>query len=478
MVRCVSGVRQNPERNACGPLFLWAMQPDTMIPGPRGRDALRFLGFGSPDGLLGYFAELARTYGPITRLRVLGQTVVLLDDAELIAEVLQHQQHRFTRDAGAALLREITGDGVLTLDDPGHLQRRRLLQPSFHRARIARYGEHMVREAEQAMSSWTQGETIDVGRTMMRLTLAVVGASLFGTDVADNAERIAAVVASIGGRGGRLQPVLAALSPLLLTFRRYVPQQVRLIFPRERAELERVVDPIIARRRASGTDGDDLLATLLAARDEAGGALADVDVRNELITFVLAGHETTSSALTWAWYLLGRTPQVEARLHAELDEVLGDRAATLDDIPRLRYTANVFAESLRLYPPAAAFARRPIEPVVIGGYRIPARSSVFVSPYVTHRNPRYFPDPLAFRPERWDESEVPKFAFFPFGGGAKMCIGEQFARAEGVLVLATIARRWRLVPDDAEVAPAPSALLRPSRPIFARVTARSRAALV
>lgn len=449
------------------------MEVHRPIPGPRGREALRFLGFGSPEGLLAYFEELARTYGPITRLRVLGQTVVLLDDADLIAEVLQHQQHRFTRDAGAALLREITGDGVLTLDDPAHLQRRRLLQPSFHRARIARYAEHMVDEAERTAGFWRDGATIDLGAAMMRLTLAVVGASLFGTEVAPEAERIAAVVAAIGRRGGRLQPVLAALSPLLLGIRRHAPQRVRLIFGRERSELERVVDPIVAARRASGIAGDDLLGTLLEARDEDGGGLDDVDVRNELITFVLAGHETTSSALTWAWYLLARNPHVEAKLHAELDEVLGDRAPTIDDLPRLRYTSNVFAESLRLYPPAAAFARRPIEPVVIGGYHIPARASVFVSPFVTQRNPRYFADPLAFRPERWDEAAPPKFAFFPFGGGAKMCIGEPFARTEGVLVLATIARRWRFrVTED--VAPGPSSLLRPSRSIIARVEDRTR----
>ncbi len=437
------------------------------IPGPRGREALRFLGFRSPDGVLAYFAEIARTYGPIAQWRVLGQTIVLLDDAELIGEVLQHQQHRFTRDAGAALLREITGDGVLTLDDPAHVRRRRLLQPSFHRERIERYTEHMVRETQRVAATWRAGATIDVGATMMRLTLAVVGASLFGTEVGPEAERIAAVVASIGRRGGRLQPILATISPLLLTLRHHLPQHVRLVFGRERAQLERVVDPIVALRRASGEDGDDLLSTLLAAQDETGAALSDVDVRNELITFVLAGHETTSSALTWAWYLLARSPRAEARLHAELDAVLGERDATIEDVPRLRYTANVFAEALRLYPPAAAFARRPITTVDVGEYRLPRGASVFVSPFVTHRNPRYFADPLAFRPERWDDTPPPRFAFFPFGGGAKLCIGEAFARTEGALVLATIARRWRLRVPDGEVSPAPSALLRPGRPILA-----------
>jgi cytochrome P450 len=239
-----------------------------------------------------------------------------------------------------------------------------------------------------------------------------------------------------------------------------------------------VVEPIVARKRAQ-PGGDDLLATLLEVRDEDGGALTDLDIVNELITFVLAGHETTSSALTWCWYLLAKHPAVEARLHAELDAVLGDRAPGLDDVMKLRYTAQVFDEALRLYPPAAAFGRRPLVDVELGGYRIPRGASVFVSPFVTHRNRRYFPDPDAFRPERWAGAEPPKFAFFPFGGGSKMCIGEPFARAEGVLVLATLARRFRLCIDDpSEVVPGPSALLRPSRAIVARVERRAATSAV
>lgn len=445
------------------------------IPGPRGRDALRFLGFGESDGLLAYFLELARRYGPISYLRVLGQHVVLLDDADLIEEVLRTRQHLFVRDSGAALLREITGDGLLTLDDPGHLRRRRMLQPAFHRARIEHYVARMQAIAQRTAGAWHPGERIDVGAAMMRLTLDVVGSALFGDEVGC-ADRIADVVSSIGRRGGRLQPLLAAFAPALLAARRHLPQNVRLVFGRERAALESIVDPIVARRRAAGTGGNDLLAMLLEARDETGAPLSDIDVRNELITFVLAGHETTSSALTWAWYLLGRHPEVEARFQAEIDAVLGGRAATMDDVRRLPYTANVFAEALRLYPPAAAFARRPTERMTLGGYVIPRFASVFVSPYVTHRNPRYFPEPLAFRPERWEGTEPPKFAFFPFGGGAKMCIGEPFARAEGVVVLATIAQRWRLAVDERAVAPAPSALLRPSAPIRAELIQRQAAA--
>lgn len=448
------------------------MQPVTELPGPRGRDAFAFLGLGSNEGLLAFFLRIARTYGPISSFRVFGQRVVLVDDADLVAEVLQHQQHRFARDTGAVLLREIVGDGVLTTEDPVHLQRRRLLQPAFHRARIASYARIMVEEAERSAARWCDGETIDVGAEMTRLTLSVVGRALFGADVGSEAHGIARVISSIGARGGRLQPLVAAAAPLFFSLRRLLPQDARLIFRRERAELEAIVDPIVARRRQR-PGGDDLLAMLLELRDEDGSGLTDVDVRNELITFVLAGHETTSSALTWAWYAIGRNPRVEARVHAELDDVLGDRPPTLDDVRRLPYVGGVFDEALRLYPPAAALGRRPTADVDLGGYRIPRGAAVFVSPYVTHRNPRYFSDPEAFAPERWLGEVPPKFAFFPFGGGSKMCIGEPFARAEGVLVLAAIARRYRLALANLEpVEPAPSALLRPGRAIRAIVADR------
>jgi cytochrome P450 len=335
----------------------------------------------------------------------------------------------------------------------------------------------MVEEAERAGDAWSSRATIDVGAEMTRLTLAVVGRSLFGTEVGDEAERVAGVIGSIANRGGRLQSVIAALAPLMFAVRTRLPSSARFVFGKERATLEAVVDPIVARKRAH-PGGDDLLATLLEMRDDEGNGLGDDDIRNELITFVLAGHETTSSALTWCWYLLAKHPAIEARLHRELDAVLGSRPPTLDDVAQLRYTAHIFDETLRLYPPAAAFGRRPLTDVTVGGYRIPRGASVFLSPFVTHRNPRYFRDPDAFVPERWEDEPPPKFAFFPFGGGSKMCIGEPFARAEGVLVLATLARRFRLRIDDAgDVAPGPSALLRPSRAIVARIERRVEAAL-
>lgn len=449
------------------------LTPARQLPGPRGREARRFLGIGSADGMVAFFAETVRRYGPLVGMRFFGHHVVLVDDADLIAEVLQHQQHAFSRDTGAVLLRELVGDSLLTSEDPAHLVRRRMLQPAFHRARIRTYTEHMVDEARRTADAWEHRTKIDIGGEMAQLTLGVVGRSLFGTDVRDEAHRIAAVVASIGGRGGKLQPLVAALSPLLFAIRRATPQTARFIFRRERQALEAIVDPIVARRRANGGGGDDLLAMLLDVRDDEGHGLSDIDVRNELITFVLAGHETTASALTWSWYLLASHPDAEARMHEEIDTVLGGRPPQMEDVPHLRYTAAEFDEALRLYPPAAAFGRRPLEPIALGGYRIPRGASIFVSPYVTQRNPRYFPDPDRFAPERWFGEPPPKFAFFPFGGGSKMCIGEPFARAEGVLVLATIAQRWRLRVEDVHVGPGTSALLRPAHAIRATLEVRA-----
>ena len=218
-------------------------------------------------------------------------------------------------------------------------------------------------------------------------------------------------------------------------------------FKRARKRLDETIYRLIAERRASGVDAGDLLSMLLLARDEEGsGGMTDVQVRDEALTLFLAGHETTADALTWAWYLLSQNPQAEAAFHAELDRVLAGRLPSFDDLPQLRYTESVFAEALRLYPPAWGIGRRALEDFPVGGFVIPARSVVLMSPYAVHRDPRWFPDPLAFRPERWlaDDSSRPKFAYFPFGGGARVCIGERFAWMEGTLLLAAIGQRWRL----------------------------------
>jgi len=438
-------------------------------PGPGLAGPLAFVRAAAAGRVLDFFTHLAHRYGPVSGFAIGPQRIVFVNDPALVEEILVTRQHAFVRDTGAVLLRELVGDGLLTTDDPAHLERRRLMQPAFHRARVARYGETVVRETERVVAAWEAGERIDIGAEMARLALAAVGAALFGSDLRDGAADVAGVLASVTRRGGALAAALALAGPLVAPLRRAFPNRASVIFPRERARLEAIVAPLVARERGE----DDLLGLLLAARDEGGRGLDDAAVRNEVCMLVLAGHETTANALTWTFALLAQHSAVEARLHAEVDAVCGTHAPTFDDIARLPYVAAILDEALRLYPPAPAFARRPLAAIELGGFRIPAGTSVFVSPYVMQRDARYFPDPLAFVPERWATSTHPKFAFFPFGGGSKMCIGEPFARMEAVLAIATIARRFSLErTDDRPLAIDARGLLRPAHPVLLEVRGR------
>lgn len=425
--------------------------------------------------MLTFFENTARRYGSISSFRLLHKRIYLLDDAELVQELLVTRQHEFIRDTGATLGRELVGDGLLTREEPLHRERRRILQPAFHRDQIASYAAVMVEECERLSHEWEKSETFDIRAEMRRLTLTIVGATLFGTDFRDSAEPIARVLQRVAQRGRWLAPAITFIEPLVLAYRRMKPHGKSLFFPRERAELESVVAPIIAQRRNSGKR--DVLSLILNQRYEGEVPLTDEDVQNEVVTFVLAGHETTATALTWTWYLLARHPHVAERLQIELDVVLNGRTPQLDDVPRLPYTANVFKEALRLYPPALLFARRPKTDIDFGGYRIARGQSIFVSPYITQRNPKYFENPDRFEPERWNHFHGPKFAYFPFGGGAKMCIGEPFARLEGVLALAVLAQRWTLQPEsDAPVGIGSGAVLNPDQTILMRPVARTRVA--
>jgi cytochrome P450 len=444
----------------------------TMPPGPRGWKTLGFFGGGSAANVLAFLVDMSRRHGSISGFRLFNVRVYVIDDPFLIEEILVRRQHSFARDTGATLLRELVGDGLLTSEEPQHRQRRRMLQPAFHRAQIAAYAGAMVAEAGLMADDWARRSSVDIGTEMRRLTLAVVGSALFGADMRACADDVAGVLRRVIGKSALLAPLLAFLEPLALAYRRRFPNAPSLFFRTERRELERVIAPIVAQRRAAG--GRDIVSLLLAERDERGAALNDDDVRNEVVTLVLAGHETTAAALTWAWYLLATHPAVAEKLAAELDAVLGDRDPALADVAQLTYTAAVFNETLRLYPPALAFGRRPIADVTLGGYTIPRGASIILSPYITQRNPRWFPDPEAFVPERWAAAAPPKFAYFPFGGGAKMCIGEPFSRLEGVLILATLARRLKLTMlGDATVGIAPGMTMSPNRPILMRPESRA-----
>ena len=276
----------------------------------------------------------------------------------------------------------------------------------------------------------------------MRLTLAVVGKTLFSADVESEAGEI----------GEALTTVLKMFNMLMLPFSEYLeklPLPAVRRFEKARARLDETIYGLIRERRNSGVDGGDLLSMLLLAQDEesGGGGMTDTQVRDEALTLFLAGHETTANALTWTWYLLSRNPECEARLHQEIDAVLDGRDPGFDDVPRLRYAEMVLAEAMRLYPPAWAIGRMAKTACEIGGVEIAAKSICIVSPYVMQRDARYFPEPDRFDPERWTPEQRdarPKFTYFPFGGGARVCIGERFAWMEGVLLLTTLARKWKL----------------------------------
>jgi cytochrome P450 len=372
--------------------------------------------------------------------------------------VLVTRQHDFERDLGARFLRELVGDSVITQMEPRHRERRRVLQPAFHRDRIESYADSMIGLAMGAVADWAGQPEIVVNSEMRKLTLSIVGASLFGADFTSAGGQIAAVLYRVFRKARIVMPLMGPLRPLMVSYRKLFPRGPSLFFERERRELDRIVMPLVEeRRRASAKDIVSLLI---------GMELSDREARDEIVTFVLAGHETTATALTWASYLLARHPEVSARIEAEVDEILEDRRMTFDDVGRLRYTAMVFNETLRLYPPAPLFGRRAVRNVDFGAFTVPKGASVLLSPWITQRDPRYWERPEAFEPERWESSTAPKFAFFPFGGGAKMCIGDAFAKLEGVIVLAEMARRFRFaLAEPADIEIRPGVTLQPSRPI-------------
>ena len=391
---------------------------------------------------LGFVTRAAREHGDVVRWRLGAERMALLSHPDDARDVLVTNARRFRKGRGLERAKLLLGEGLLTSEGDFHLRQRRLAQPAFHRERVAGYGDAMVRDAMRARDRWRAGETIDASHEMSRLTLAVVGKTLFGADVEEEAPEIGeALTAALGSFGFAVLPLGGLLQrvPFLPTVRR---------FNRARARLDATIYRIIAEHRAAGRDRGDLLSMLLAAQDDegAGGGMTDLQLRDEAMTIFLAGHETTANALAWSWYLLSQHPEAEARLHAELDAAVGARPPTAADLPRLPYARMVLAESMRLYPPAWVIGRRATEPYAVRGETLPARTVVLVSPWVLHRDPRWWPEPEAFRPERWadDAAERPRLAYLPFGAGTRVCIGEQFAWMEGVLLLATIAQRWRL----------------------------------
>lgn len=389
-----------------------------------------------------FLYDLAQSYGRIAHFTIGSADFYLIDDPEYIRDVLVTNNRNFTKSRALVFAKRMLGNGLLTSEGDFHRRQRRLAQPAFHRQRINSYGAIMTAYADRMRNGWKDGVTLDIHKAMMHLTLAIVAKTLFDADVESEATEIEASLDVAMEMFRRVTiPFADRLDKLPL------PGNFR--FRRARTRLDETIYRIIADRRASGTDRGDLLSMLLLAQDVEGdgGSMTDEQLRDEAMTLFLAGHETTANALTWTWYLLSEHPEVEAKMHAEITAVLGGRLPTVEDLPNLRYVRMVLAESMRHFPPAWVISRQAIQDFELGEYQIPAGGTVMMSQYVTHHNPRFFPDPFRFDPERWtpdQESARPKFAYFPFGGGPRVCIGEPFAWMEGILLLATLAQQWRM----------------------------------
>ncbi len=417
------------------------------------------------------FEYLQQQYGAVSHYRLGPNHIVFLNDPELIREVLITKAPLFIKERTQRRMKILLGEGLITSEGEQHMRQRRIAAPAFHRQRIAAYGDMMTARAATMRDEWRPGIEIDAVAEMMRLALQVVARTIFDTDVTEDVQTINTEVNAIMGLYNFLIALPKAESLLHLP----IPGLMR--FKRARRHLDAVVHKMIDQRRASGEDRGDLLSMLLASRDEDQSALNDEQVRDEVTTIFLAGYETVANALAWTWLLLGQNPEAEVALHKELDEVLVGRLPTLADIPNLRYTEMVLSESMRLYPPAWAMGRQATASVEIGPYRLPAGTYFFFSQYIMQRTSEHFPDPLRFDPERFTpeaKAARPKFAYFPFGGGSRQCIGESFAWMEAILITATIAQKWRLrLVANQPVGVVPKITLRSKYPI--RVVPEPRA---
>jgi cytochrome P450 len=417
-----------------------------------------------------FLERQARAYGPFVRLHIGRGPVLLVTDPAATRAILVDER-AFPKGPGSGMagggtgespLRAVLGNGLLTSKGEHHKKQRRLIQPAFHHERIAAYAAVMAGEAATTAATWHDGEEVNVHAAFAETTLRILTRTIFSTDLAaaDAATVRDAMNSTLRGPGANV--ILVALS------RRF---GARAMATRRAAMsgVNEIITRFIAERRIGG-DGQDVLSWLLSARDDDGGGMTDTDVRDEVLTLLLAGHETSTNALSWAYYLLAEHGDRAARLHAELDEVLGGRIPTVDDLARLHYTRAVADEAMRLYPPAWILLRHAHADTSVADHPVPAGTTVLMSPFVTHRDPTLWTDADSFRPERWltgpDGAYNPappvRHAYFPFGGGPRMCIGNTFALMEIALVLATTSTRWRLaVKPGHRVAMTPRVTLRP-----------------
>lgn len=432
------------------------------LDGPEGNSIVGNLAELGADPL-GFLMECDRTYGDIVPLRLGLTPACLVTHPDLITQILKDRED-FIKSRGFRALQTLLGNGLLTNEGDSWFRQRRLAQPVFHRSRIEGYGRIMVDYTEQMLAQWDAADTHDIHADMMRLTLNIVMKAIFDQDVsAGEAETVAHAldVAMNWFDSKRRQNFLIW---------EWFPRPENIRYRSAISAMDETIYDIIRQRRESGEDPGDLLSMLMAARDEDDGSgMSDQQLRDEMATLMLAGHETTANALSWTWMLLAQNPQAEAKLSEELNQVLQGRAPTVADLAQLPYANAVIKESMRLYPPVPLLGREAIKDVEIGDYFIPSGCLIMVSQWVLHHSPKYFDEAEAFQPERWLqdlEKQLPRGVYFPFGDGPRICIGKSFALMEAVLILATIAQRYRftLVPEH-EIVPQPSITLRPEHGI-------------
>jgi cytochrome P450 len=418
------------------------------------------------------FQDLTQEYGDIVHYKIGWYHIVFLNHPEYIREVLVVQNDNFIKERTVRRSKMLLGEGMITAEGAQHRMQRQVAQPAFHRQRIPEYAATMAREAVRERDGWRHGEQRDIALDMMRLTLNVVAGTLFATDLRNEVAELADAINRIMGLYNFL--VMLPAAEWLV----HVRPPGLAAFVRARKRIDAVVYRMIEAHRRERSDRGSLLDMMLAASPDRSSE-SEQSLRDQVITIFLAGYETVANALSWTWYLLSQNPDCERRFHEEIDRELHGRAPTFDDIPRLRYVEMVFAESMRLYPPAWAMGRYARNDFQLGEYFLPAKTTVLTSQFITHRDARFFPDPLRFDPERFTpeaKARRAKFTYFPFGAGVRQCIGESFAWMEGILLLATIGQKWKLnlVPSQI-VEPEPLITLRPKYGMQMKVESRGNA---
>lgn len=442
-----------------------------MPPGPKGRflvgNALDF----SRGDWLGFFVRCAREHGDVVLLRFLNVPICLLTHPDDIENVLVKNASNFVKSRNYRALKPILGNGLLTSEGAFWQRERKLVQPSFRHESIAAYADVMADSAQRLLSGWRDGQTRDVHQEMMAVTLQVVAKSLFGADVSREASKVSQAFRDVTNH-------LFALPNITFFLPEFFPLPSTLRLRRAMRELDRIIYSIIRNRRATNSHSPDLLQVLLNAQAEDGSQMTDGQLRDEMMTLFIAGHETTAVALSWTWYLLAGHPEVEAKLIDELSGVLNGRDAGISDLSALLYTEMVVKEAMRLYPPVWVIGRQALNDFEVHGYRLPAGTNILLVQWITHHDARFYSEAERFDPDRWKDDPIrsghlPRFAYFPFGGGSRVCVGAGFAMMEATLLLATIAQRFRLtLASDHSVEMLPLLTLRPKHGI--KMTLRER----